>query len=95
LSSEVAGGADAAIALDGTAASDVDSASQQMERIADESTPPSGESFSAPTTKGTGLSIGDLNPDFCKGIWVRRTATDSAALANDGVTIRCEGDTEA
>jgi len=28
-------------------------------------------------------------------VWVERTATDSAALSNDGVTLRVEGDTEA
>ncbi|MDX1407032.1 MAG: hypothetical protein R3330_02835 [Saprospiraceae bacterium] len=95
LSSEVAGGADAAIALDGTGVVDDNSASQQMERIADEETAPSGESFSAPTTKGTGLAIGDIPAQDVQGIWVRRTANDTAAQASDGVTIRCEGDTAA
>jgi len=95
LSAEVAGGADTAIALDGIGATAVNSGSTQMERLPDDTTAPTGESFSAPTTKGTGLSIGNLTSDQVHGIWVRRTATNSAAQSNDGVTIRCEGDTEA
>lgn len=95
LSSEVAGGANAAIALDGTGVVDATSASAQAEEIPDESTAPSGESFSSPTTKGTGLTIGDIPAGSCQAIWVRRTATNSAAQAADGVTIRCEGDTAA
>lgn len=95
LSSEVAGGANAAIALDGTGVVDYNSASAQAEEEVDEGTAPTGESFSSPTTKGTGLTIGDLAPDKVQGIWVRRTATNSAAQNADGVTIRCEGDTAA
>lgn len=95
LSSEVAGGANAAIAIDGTGVVDSDSASAQAETVANESTAPSGESFSAPTTKGTGLSIGNIPADDVQAIWVRRTATNSAAQNADGVTIRVEGDTAA
>lgn len=95
LSSEVAGGANAAIAIDGTAASAFNSASAQAEEVGNESTAPSGEAFSAPTTKGTGLSIGDLVAGNVRAIWMRRTATNSAAQNADGVTVRCEGDTAA
>lgn len=95
LSSEVAGGANAAIAIDGTAASAANSASAQAETVADESTAPSGESFSSPTTKGTGLALGNLVAGNVRAIWVRRTATNSAAQNADGVTIRVEGDTAA
>lgn len=95
ISGEVAGGAVAAIAVSGTAASAVGSASAQMETIADENTAPSGPSFSAPTTKGTGLALTNLVAGNVKGIWIRRTAANTAALNNDGVTIRCEGDTAA
>ncbi len=95
LSSEVAGGANTAIALDQTGVVDSDSASAQAEEVANENTAPSGESFSAPTTKGTGLAIGNIPADDVQAIWVRRTATNSAAQNADGVTIRCEGDTAA
>lgn len=95
ISGEVAGGAVAAIAVSGTAASAVGSASAQMETIADENTAPSGPTFSAPTTKGTGLALSNIVAGNVKGIWIRRTAANTAALNNDGVTIRCEGDTAA
>jgi hypothetical protein len=97
LSAEVAGGAAAAIALDNIAASAIGSASAQAAAVANENTSPGAGAgaFSSPTTKGTGLAIGNLAPGQCKAIWVRRTAANSAAVNNDGVTIRCEGDTAA
>lgn len=95
LSAEVAGGAVAAISVDTTAASAVGSATAQAKEVVDESTPPTSQTFSAPTTKGTGLSIGNLTAGQVRAIWVRRTAANNAALNNDGVTIRCEGDTAA
>lgn len=95
ISGEVAGGATGAIAVSGTATSAVGSASAQMETIANESTAPSGPTFSAPTTKGTGLALSDIPAGNVKGIWVRRTAANTVAVNNDGVTIRVEGDTAA
>ena len=95
LSAEVSGGANAAIAVDGVAATVNNSATAQADEVANESTAPTGESFSSPTTKATGLSIGNLLAGYCRAIWVRRSATNSAALNNDGVTVRCEGDTAA
>lgn len=97
LQSEVAGGAAIAIAIDDIAASAIGSASAQADEIADESTAPGSGvgSFSSPTTKGTGLSLGNIGPGQCRAIWVRRTAANSAALDNDGVTLRVEGDTAA
>lgn len=95
LSAEVGGGAAAAIAIDDIAASPIDQAGAQADEVADEDTAPSGESFSSPTTKGTGLSIGDLAPGYCRAIWYRRTAADTPALDSDGVTVRVEGDTAA
>lgn len=95
LSAEVGGGASVAIAVDGVAASAVGSGSAQADTVANEQTAPSGETFSSPTTKGTGLSIGNLTAGQVRAIWVRRTAANSAALDNDGVTFRVEGDTAA
>jgi len=95
LSAEVAGGASAAISIDTTAASPVDAATQQMKSIADESTAPATQTFSSPTTKGSGLALSDLAAGNVKGIWVRRTAANTGAVNNDGVTIRFEGDTAA
>lgn len=95
ISGEVAGGASAAISVDTTAASAVGAATAQMKTIADESTAPATQTFSSPTTKGTGLALSDIPAGNVKGIWVRRTAANTAAVNNDGVTIRIEGDTAA
>lgn len=97
LSAEVAGGAGITIATDNIAASAKGSASAQAAQIASRTTTPTGVSaFSAPTTAGTGLSLGATLPaGFVKGVWVKRTAANSAALDADGVTIAIGGDTAA
>lgn len=96
LAAEVAGGANAAIAIDNIAASAVGSAAAQAAQIANETTAPTGVgAFSSPTTKAAGLALGDIGPGQVRAIWVRRTATNSAAINNDGVTIQVTGDTTA
>lgn len=91
LLSEVAGGANIAIGVDPTAATVIASAPIQAVTIANETTAPAGVAFTAPTTLGTGIAIGDIPPGQCRAIWVRRTAAVSAALSNDGVTLRVQG----
>jgi hypothetical protein len=96
LSAEVSGGAVAAVGWDTTAVSAVGSASAQALTVANESTAPAGVSFSAPTAKGSGIALGvDIPAGSVKAFWVRRTAANTVALDNDGVTIRIEGDTAA
>lgn len=95
ISAEVSGGASVAIGIDTTAASAVGSGSDQALTIANENTAPAGVSFSSPTSKGAGLALSNLAAGNCRAIWVRRTAANSAALNNDGATIRVEGDTAA
>lgn len=95
LQAETAGGASIAISVDTTAASAKGSASAQAKQVADENTAPATQTFSAPTTKAGGLALGDIAAGQVKGVWVRRTAANSAALDNDGVTLRVEGDTAA
>jgi hypothetical protein len=95
LSSEVAGGANIAIGVDPTAASAIASGSPQAVTVATEQDAPAGVSFSSPTTAGTGLSLGTIPAGQCKAAWFRRTATNSAALNNDGVTWTVQGDTAA
>jgi hypothetical protein len=96
LSSEVAGGANIAMGLDTTGNVSATSASAQtVARPADETAAPSGITFSAPTTKGTGLSIGNLTAGQVRAIWVRRTNTNSSAVDNDGGTFTVSGDTAA
>ena len=97
LSAETANGASCAIAIDDFAASPIGQASAQADVIADENTAPGAGvgAFSAPTTKGTGLALGNIAAGYCRAIWVKRSAANTAALDNDGVTVRCEGDTAA
>ena len=61
--------------------------------IANESTAPAGVSFTAPSTKGTGLSLGSPAAGVRYAIWVRRVvdASASAADANSYVLkIECD-----
>lgn len=95
ISAEVSGGASVAIAVDDVAASLATSASAQAEESANELTAPTGPTFTAPTTKGTGIALATIPAVSVRAIWVRRTAANSAALNADGATIRCEGDTAA
>lgn len=95
LSAEVAGGASIAIGVDPTAASAIGSGSQQALTIANETTAPAGVTFSSPTTAGAGISLGTINAGYCRAVWFRRTAANSAALNNDGVTWSVQGDTAA
>jgi len=78
------------IALDGGATD------ATMETLANESTAPSGETFSAPTTYAGGLSIGSLTAGQKKGVFIRRTVSAAAAAVNDdAVTIKYDCDTAA
>lgn len=95
LNSEVAGGAVIAFGLDPAGNVARDSASAQAAEIATEQDAPAGVSFSAPTTEGAALSIGDLAPDEVRAIWVRRTAANTGAVNNDGGTFRFLLDTAA
>ena len=64
--------------------------------IVDESTAPTGVTFSQPTTKGAGLSIGTLAAGGRRAIWIRRTITAGAVAVNaDNCIVRVEGDTAA
>lgn len=93
LSAEVAGGTNIAVGADTTAASAIGSASAQALQIANETTAPSGVSFSSPTTAGAGVALGTIPVGQCKAFWIRRTATNSSALSGDGVTLSVTGDT--
>lgn len=95
IDTQVAGGADAAIGVDPTGATAKGSATAQAESVPDEDTAPTGVTFSTPTTKAGALVLGDIPAGSVHAVWVQRTATDSAALANDGATVRVEGDTAA
>jgi len=95
LDSETAGGANLAISVDTNAASAIGSASAQAKEIADEDTAPASQTFTAPTTKATGLALGTLAAGECRAVWIRRTAAASTALASDGGVIKVSGETAA
>lgn len=96
LSAEVAGGTSVALGWDTTASSALANASDQAVTIANKNTAPAGASFTAPTTKvGAAASPGNIAATNVKGLWVRRTAANTAAVDSDGATIRVEGDTAA
>lgn len=90
-----AGGATSAISIDTTAASAIGSSSAQAKEVADESTAPATQTFTSPSTKGTGLALGDLPPGQCRAVWWRRTAANTAAVDNEQTTLSVEGDTAA
>lgn len=96
LASETASGASAAIGVDTTAATAKGAAAPQGLTIASEGVAPAGVAFSSPTTKGTGLVLGDLGPLQVRFVWVRRVVPAATAAINlDGVVLRAEGDSPA
>lgn len=63
-----------------------------METIANESTAPSGPTFSRPVAKGS-MVIGNVPSQSFKGIWIKRTVSAGASAYSDSGSIRAEGDT--
>lgn len=61
--------------------------------IANESTAPSGVSFSAAANKAGGISLGSIPAGQHRAVWVRRTVNAAAAAFADSFTLRVEGDT--
>lgn len=94
LSAETAGGASIAVAIDNAAASVLGATAAQADTIASATTAPTlVGAFSSPTTVGAGLLLGDIPSGSVRAFWVRRTAANTAALTNDGVTIAVSGNT--
>jgi hypothetical protein len=64
--------------------------------VANETTAPSGVSFTAPSSEGTSLSIGNIPSLQHKAVWIRRVVDASAsAYAGDTFTLRTKCDTAA
>ncbi len=94
LQAETAGGASIALASDNTAPSAPGATAAQATNVANETTAPTAVSaFSSPTTAATGVALGSIPAGQVKAFWIRRTAANTAALSNDGVTIAVSGDT--
>ena len=82
-----AGGPAWAIAVDSTAASAIGASAAQALEVANDTTAPSGLTFTAPTTEGTGIALGDLAPGYCRAVWIRCTQTNSIAVT-EGITLK-------
>lgn len=91
-----AGGSTVTIAVDNIAASALGSASAQADLIASETTAPTGVgAFSAPSTIGTGLSLGTIGIGQVKAVWVKRVTSSAAAVNSETVSFAVTGDTGA
>jgi len=88
------GGADLKIAVDKVGPVLKGASVPQASVIISDTAPPAnvGLFSAAPTSQATGLSLGELGPGQCRAVWVKRTATNSAAMSNDGVTIHVAGE---
>lgn len=95
ISAEVSGGANVEIGLDPAGVTAKGSSSAQAATIANELSAPSGVAFSAPATKSGGIVLSDIPAGSCAAVWVKRSAANTAAVNNDGFTVRVEGDTTA
>lgn len=63
--------------------------------VADESTAPSGVTFSAPSSFGAALALGNIPAGQHKAVWLRRTVDAGTVAASDTFTLRTTGDTAA
>lgn len=62
--------------------------------IANETTAPTGTSFSTAPDENAALSIGDIPAGEHKALWIKRIVSPGAAAFDaDGVTLRLKGDT--
>ena len=64
-----------------------------IETLANETTVPATVVFTAPASKGAGLTLGDLLTTEFRGMWVRYTVNAAAAAFADQFQIDIEGDT--
>lgn len=63
--------------------------------VANESTAPSGVTFSAAATEGAAIPLGNIPPGQHRAVWLRRTINAAAAASNDTATLRVKCDTQA
>lgn len=63
--------------------------------VANENTAPTGVTFSAPSTEGAALSIGDIPAGQHKAVWIKRIINPGSAAYNDSTLLRLKGDTGA
>lgn len=61
--------------------------------VVNETTAPSGVSFTEPSDFSGGISLGDIPAGGHRAVWIRRTVNAGTAAVNDSFTIRVQGDT--
>ena len=88
---DVAGGAAISIGVDINPATTRASAVQQFVVVADEGTAPAGIVFSYSTSKSAAISLGDIEAQYTRGLWLRRVIAPGTTGQLDGATIRVEG----
>lgn len=103
LNLDVAGGTNVAIAGDTFSASAIGANSQQAVKITAATNAPAGVSGWVSPTNTTptaansyanGIVLGTIAPGNCRAFWIRRTATNSAPVNNDGFTWEVDFDTQ-
>lgn len=92
LTDMTAGGVAVAIAADPTAASPKAATVQQALSISSPTIAPSGiTTWVGPSgTNASGVSLGSIAPGYVKGLWIRRTATDSSAVNNQTIGVELD-----
>jgi hypothetical protein len=92
IASQVSGGAGITMGLDPAGVVPIAQVAAQGAVVVDESTAPGGVTFTSPSS-GSPLTIGDMTLNTAQLIWIKRTATASASLLNDGATVSFSGTT--
>ena len=97
LSGFVSGGANIALATDNVGATSKTSSSAQAAVIANPTTLPTGISswVNPSSTSAGGLALSNIAPGQVAAVWIRRTATNSGPINNDGFVLECDFDTMA
>lgn len=94
IGGQTEGGADVAIGVDPIGPVSPFTEAFQSTTIPNETTAPSGVTFSVATSYSTGISIGNINPGDCVAIWVRRTALGEDVISGDSAVLVAEGDVQ-
>lgn len=92
---ETADGAVTQLGADPTAASPLASGSPQGLTITSKGVAPVGVVFSAPTTRSTGILLGDIPSGYVKGLWIRRSTPNIPNSNNHTFQYATAGDTTA
>ena len=93
--SQIAGGGDIAIGLDPAGSVANNSGSAQAAVPANDTTAPTGVTFSQPTSEGDALSLGNIVAGNCYAVWARLVVPpDVAALNLDDAIIRFKGQSD-